>query len=64
MTVSDWLTVFSFPTGFVFGYFVTKWQLHKHNPQPPEPFECTHNDSLCDKYGCPDDPNWKGDGCK
>lgn len=32
--------------------------------QPREPFECPHDDSLCRKYGCPDDPNWHGDGCK
>jgi hypothetical protein len=24
-------------------------------------FTCPHGDYLCDKYGCPDDPNWKGD---
>lgn len=24
-------------------------------------FTCPHNDYLCDKYGCPDDPNWRGD---
>lgn len=22
---------------------------------------CRHGDVLCDRYGCPDDPNWKGD---
>lgn len=26
-----------------------------------ERFRCPHNDFLCDKYGCPEDPNWKGD---
>lgn len=24
-------------------------------------YVCPHDDPLCDKYGCPDDPNWKGD---
>jgi hypothetical protein len=24
-------------------------------------FECPHDDYLCARYGCPDDPNWKGD---
>ncbi len=24
---------------------------------------CRHDDPLCRKYGCPDDPSWKGDGC-
>ena len=24
---------------------------------------CQHDDPLCRRYGCPDDPNWKGDGC-
>lgn len=23
--------------------------------------KCGHNDHLCDKYGCPDDPGWVGD---
>lgn len=23
--------------------------------------KCSHDDPLCRKYGCPDDPNWKGD---
>lgn len=29
----------------------------------PEPFECPHgpNNLLCRRYGCPDDPDWKGD---
>lgn len=22
---------------------------------------CPHNDPLCTKYGCPDDPKWRGD---
>lgn len=27
-----------------------------------ERFTCPHEgDYLCDKYGCPDDPNWRGD---
>lgn len=24
-------------------------------------FVCPHNDRLCDRYGCPDDPDWRGD---
>lgn len=24
-------------------------------------FTCPHDDYLCDKYGCPDDPNRTGD---
>lgn len=24
-------------------------------------FRCPHDDYLCDKYGCPDDPGWRGD---
>lgn len=34
------------------------------------PFTCPHKgpdgkqDPLCRKYGCPEDPAWKGDGCK
>lgn len=24
-------------------------------------FVCPHDDYLCDKYGCPEDPGWKGD---
>lgn len=24
-------------------------------------FKCPHDDYLCDKYGCPDDPSWRGD---
>lgn len=24
-------------------------------------FRCPHDDYLCDKYGCPDDPSWAGD---
>lgn len=31
---------------------------------PRSKYVCEHNDSLCRRYGCPDDPNWKGDGCK
>jgi hypothetical protein len=29
-------------------------------------FKCTHgpNNLLCKMYGCPDDPDWRGDGCK
>lgn len=27
-----------------------------------EPFECPHpDDPLCKRYGCLDDPNWRGD---
>lgn len=26
-----------------------------------ERFRCPHDDYLCDKYGCPNDPTWKGD---
>jgi hypothetical protein len=29
---------------------------------PSRPFVCPHdNDPLCRKYGCPDDPEWRGD---
>lgn len=24
-------------------------------------FECPHDDYLCARYGCPDDPRWTGD---
>lgn len=27
----------------------------------PVKFVCTHNNPLCDKFGCPDDPEWRGD---
>lgn len=30
---------------------------------PPEPARCDHNDVLCARYGCPYEPDWKGDGC-
>lgn len=26
------------------------------------PDVCKHSDPLCNKYGCPDDPDWMGDG--
>lgn len=26
-----------------------------------ERYVCPHQDYLCDKYGCPDDPRWTGD---
>jgi len=32
-----------------------------------EPFVCPHKglgSELCKKYGCPDDPDWHGDGCR
>lgn len=38
--------------------------------EPRPPFKCTHvgptgePDRLCQMYGCPDDPNWTGDGCR
>lgn len=35
----------------------------KRKPKPA-PKKCLHNDPLCRRYGCPDDPTWKGDGCK
>lgn len=66
--MSPWLMamVTALPAGFVLGYYGTKWALHKNAmfTGEAEEFECTHNDSLCSKFGCPDDPNWKGDGCK
>lgn len=59
-----WATfLYTFGSGFALGYFLTKWY-HKSKEPQPEPFECNHADSLCNQYGCPDDPNWKGDGCK
>lgn len=26
-----------------------------------ERYRCPHDDYLCDRYGCPDAPTWKGD---
>jgi hypothetical protein len=26
-----------------------------------EPFRCPHSDPLCARYGCPEDPAWRGD---
>ena len=43
-----------------------KWR----KKEPKVPFVCPHKDPitgtqdrLCRKWGCPDDPDWKGDGC-
>jgi len=39
----------------------------KREPKKPAPEKsvCPHvDDPLCRKYGCPDDPSWKGDGCR
>jgi hypothetical protein len=42
----------------------TNFGLHARSTQRG-PFKCPHGDDLlCRKYGCPDDPNWKGDGCR
>jgi hypothetical protein len=40
--------------------------------EPEPPFVCPHTEmyealgvtDLCHKHGCPDDPKWRGDGCR
>jgi len=37
------------------------WLRPRGQREPVNRYVCPHNDYLCDKYGCPDDPNWTGD---
>lgn len=49
-----------------------RWPFKRRVRVVKAPFVCTHKDftepdkqdRLCAKYGCPGDPNWRGDGCR
>jgi hypothetical protein len=45
------------------------WPFRRKPKVQKEPFRCTCPKidgtlDLCKKYGCPDDPNWRGDRCR
>jgi hypothetical protein len=48
------------------------WPFKRKQKVRKEPYVCPHAaeyetvgvPNMCRKYGCPDDPNWRGDGCR
>lgn len=46
-----------------------RWLFKRRKKKAVEPYVCkcvypVGTINLCKKWGCPDDPNWKGDGCR